>query len=341
MGIVLIDSNSVHLDHIIGVLKTSGYGEIFSFQSISDARKSLIGEKHMALNALLGIDLFMIDATGSQQGLQLIHDLRKSPVYKEIPIIVMSEGNRSEAMSSAFAYGANDFISKPVNITELKARVRSGMRLKFEMERRKARERELIEVTNQLTDLNELLTNLSLIDSLTGIPNRRCFDDTLAQEWRRAARHGGDLTLMMLDVDHFKMYNDTYGHQKGDSCLQDVATAIGKQLRRPGDIVARYGGEEFAIILPNTGAAQTESLLKAVKSALAALKIEHKSSPTAAFVTVSIGVASQTPDQALSEPADLIELADQALYQAKELGRNRFCHAADLVPLDHSSKPAS
>lgn len=340
MGIIVIDSNSSHLEQVIDILNTSGYGEISAFNSVRDAKKALIGEKHMPLNALLGINLFLIDTSSSMEGLQLIHDLRRSPVYKDTPIIVTNESNRSEAMSSAFAYGANDFISKPVQVVELKARVRSGLRLKFEMERRKAREHELIEVTNQLTDLNELLSNLSLIDSLTSIPNRRCFDETLEQEWRRAARHGGDLTLMMVDVDHFKKYNDTYGHQMGDSCLQDIAKVLGGSLRRPGDLVARYGGEEFAVILPNTSAGQCQALLKTIQTNLAALKIEHVSSSTAKIVTISIGIASVNPHNTSDTADTLVGAADKALYQAKENGRNCYVFADAMSQKIGSKSPA-
>ncbi|NRA63919.1 MAG: diguanylate cyclase [Pseudobacteriovorax sp.] len=323
MGILVIDANPIHLDRVIGILKSSGYGEIFSFQSVQDARRSMIGEERTSLNAMLGIDLVLVDVTGDPEGFHFVDKIRRSPVYKDIPVVVMCEGNRSEAISSAFAYGATDFISKPVDITELKARARSGIKLKYEIERRKARERELIEVTNQLSDLNEILANLSLIDALTGIPNRRCFDDTIQQEWRRAARHGGDLALLMIDVDHFKMYNDTYGHQMGDTCLQEVAKTIGQQLRRPGDLLARYGGEEFAIILPNTNAEQTASLQKAIMSAISGLALEHNASPTSDIVTISMGVASVTPDNDINSPQELIQIADQALYKAKESGRNQ------------------
>ncbi len=178
--------------------------------------------------------------------------------------------------------------------------------------------------TGELEESNAKLATLSSTDGLTGITNRRGFDDALENEWRRARRNGASLALCMLDVDHFKSYNDRYGHQAGDHCLRLVAGVIESFGRRPGDLVARYGGEEFALLAPATDAAEALALADAICIELARLAMPHDQSPYG-VVTISIGVAALAPSE-LAESTDsalLVGLADQALYRAKQAGRNR------------------
>jgi len=196
----------------------------------------------------------------------------------------------------------------------------------------KRRQRQLqalvAERTGELEKSNAKLATLSSTDGLTGITNRRGFDDALDAEWRRARRNGAPLALAMLDVDHFKSYNDHYGHQAGDHCLRVVAGVIESFGRRPGDLVARYGGEEFALLAPVTDSAEAMALAEAVCLALAEQALPHVQSPYG-VVTISIGVASLSPAE-LAETADaglLVGLADQALYRAKQAGRNRAAMA--------------
>ncbi|WP_082700417.1 sensor domain-containing diguanylate cyclase [Magnetospirillum sp. XM-1] len=174
------------------------------------------------------------------------------------------------------------------------------------------------------------LRHLAMVDGLTGIANRRTFNETLGLEWRRAARSGTPLSLLMIDVDHFKAYNDHYGHQAGDECLRAVATALAATARRPGDLVARYGGEEFGVVLPGSTLAEAEALAEKMRLAVAALHLPHAASQTAAEVTISIGASSLHPaplsDASQGKPLDtesLIANADTALYRAKTGGRNR------------------
>ncbi|HQU90018.1 sensor domain-containing diguanylate cyclase [Denitromonas sp.] len=169
------------------------------------------------------------------------------------------------------------------------------------------------------------LENLALSDGLTGVANRRRFDMALADEWKRARRYKTTLALLMIDIDHFKRYNDSYGHQAGDLCLQQVATALRDAIHRPGDVVARYGGEEFAVIMPDTDVDGAAVVSERILDAVSALAIEH-SGGEGGRVSLSIGVATLTPDLKTGEDA-LVALADQALYQAKQTGRNRFCCA--------------
>ncbi|MCU0534802.1 MAG: diguanylate cyclase [Hydrococcus sp. Prado102] len=186
-----------------------------------------------------------------------------------------------------------------------------------------------------LQKANQELESLSCIDSLTGIANRRRFDRSLEQEWQRMTREQKPLSLIFCDVDRFKKYNDRYGHQAGDRCLQQVAKAIHSSLLRSGDLAARYGGEEFAIILPNTDAVGAIAVAKRIKSQLANLQIAHDDSSIGKYVTASLGVASLIPN-AQNEPDFLIAQADKALYQAKEQGRDRFvvfCENLDCCDL--------
>jgi diguanylate cyclase (GGDEF)-like protein len=179
--------------------------------------------------------------------------------------------------------------------------------------------------TVELQRANEQLTQLSLNDALTGIANRRMFDAYLKQEWRRAMREQTPLSIMLADVDHFKKFNDTYGHQQGDMCLIGVAAVMQLHMQRPADLLARYGGEEFAVILPGTDAEGAGHMAEVLGQAVRDLRIDHSESDAAPYVTVSIGVVTTIPSP---EEGDggmdmLLEQADQALYQAKKVGRNR------------------
>jgi diguanylate cyclase (GGDEF)-like protein len=158
------------------------------------------------------------------------------------------------------------------------------------------------------------------------VANRRCFDERLETEWRRAARNGSAMALLMLDVDHFKRFNDRYGHQAGDDCLRRVASAIKDGLLRPGDLVARYGGEEFACILPGTDFEGALAVGAGIEHIVRGLQIEHADSDASRTVTVSIGVSTSLPDRD-GDPARLLALADAQLYRAKHSGRARACGA--------------
>lgn len=180
------------------------------------------------------------------------------------------------------------------------------------------------------------------LDGLTGIANRRRLDEYLESELRRSKRSGFPLSLIMIDIDHFKTYNDTYGHQAGDRCMVQVASTFSSVLHRPADLVARYGGEEFAIVLPDTDIHGAMTIAETMRKAVAALGIENARAKTTGIVTVSLGVA--TAEGWAREPADLIAAADGALYTAKHEGRNRICvhdpaHACGIVSPTHSLEP--
>jgi diguanylate cyclase (GGDEF)-like protein/PAS domain S-box-containing protein len=180
----------------------------------------------------------------------------------------------------------------------------------------------------QLIEMNQALQRLSQLDGLTGIANRRYFDEYLLREWRRAARNGYGLGLIMADVDYFKRYNDHYGHQSGDTCLRTIAGALGAEIHRPADLLVRYGGEELAVVLPDTLLEGALHLAEQMRMAVEALAIPHVLSSVARHVTLSLGVAVVKPTP-LTEPQLLIRATDRALYRAKAQGRNRVCAADD------------
>lgn len=202
-------------------------------------------------------------------------------------------------------------------------------------------EQKIQERTIALEEANQTLTKLATIDGLTQIFNRRYFDEFLQAEWGRSRRSQSELALILCDVDHFKAYNDTYGHPAGDSCLCQVAQSISQSVNRQTDRVARYGGEEFAIVLPNTDLTGAMKIAELIRHHLHSLKLPHQTSSTGPIVTVSLGVASLCPMDETSWP-ELINLADQSLYQAKQNGRNRaFALQAAQLPIGGRSTPTS
>ena len=178
-------------------------------------------------------------------------------------------------------------------------------------------------LNRELVAANKKLEAISYLDGLTGIPNRRKFDEVLENEWKRCERHRLTLTLLMIDIDYFKPFNDRYGHLEGDDCLKKVAKTIESLLRRPGDFVARYGGEEFGIVLPGIDATGTENLAQKILAEVTALKIPNQDSDVSDFLTVSLGGISTVPTRSLP-PKWFINKADQLLYRAKENGRNQY-----------------
>lgn len=229
------------------------------------------------------------------------------------PIIFLTALSRDEDLERGIEAGGDDYLLKPINEVVLGAKVRAMQRI-IQMRH------SLLVLASKLDSANRELTRLSAVDGLTGVANRRQFDEALSREWRRCLRLRKPLALLMIDVDFFKQYNDTFGHQSGDECLKTVAAALQGQLRRPADIVARYGGEEFAAILPDTSQEGAMRVAESLRAAVQDLSLPHLISP-AGVVTVSIGVAAQEPKAAEGKER-LLSASDWALYEAKRLGRN-------------------
>ncbi|MGD1701798.1 diguanylate cyclase [Dapis sp. BLCC M229] len=198
------------------------------------------------------------------------------------------------------------------------------------------------ELFHSVEQRNQKLEKIAYIDSLTEVSNRRYFQEKLDQEWKRLKRDDGSMSVIMLDVDYFKHYNDTYGHQQGDKCLQQVAQAISAGVKRPGDFVARYGGEEFVVILPNTPIEGALKVAENIRREIEALEIPHTTSAVSNWVTSSLGVASSNCS-AESNPEMLLQAADMALYNAKKAGRNRVqtSKSADVVAVNLQVKSAA
>jgi len=277
------------------------------------------------INATLILqDLVMPDI----DGMTLVRFYRANNATKDIPVIVLSSREDPAIKSEAFENGATDYLVKLPDRMELIARIRAHTRQYLMQCERDAALTELRALKQVLEERNAELRLLSSQDGLTGISNRRCFSRTLTREWRRALRYRRDIGMIMIDVDHFKLFNDTYGHQQGDSCLQAVASTIDTTVSRNGDLVARYGGEEFVVVLPETDLNGTMKVAEQIRAAIENLKMEHSSSLSGKHVTVSLGCASTQPTHNMDADS-LVKHADAALYQAKEKGRNRVDYAAD------------
>jgi diguanylate cyclase (GGDEF)-like protein len=179
------------------------------------------------------------------------------------------------------------------------------------------------DITRQ-RQLEAQLKRLSHVDGLTGVQNRRAFDENLTQEWARARRESAPLSLILIDIDAFRLYNDHYGHQAGDECLKKIAGVIAETFKRPGDYVARYGGEEFAIIVADSDGEGVASHAERLRTRVEYMAIPHEKSLASNVVTISLGLSTQRPD-GTNNPSGMVESADRALYRAKETGRNRLC----------------
>lgn len=287
-------------------------------QDTGELRFATSGEDALRLAREAPPDLILLDAEmPGMSGFQACEALKAEPSLADVPGIFVTKHGEPAFEVAGFDLGAADFIAKPFHAESVLARVKRQLRVKH---------------------MADELTQIATIDALTGIANRRCFDEWLDREWRHARRSGAPLALLMIDVDHFKPFNDCYGHPAGDACLRSIAHAlVGKSLR-PSDLAARYGGEEFVMLLPQTPRSGAEHMARSVLHAVERLSITHATSPTARHVTVSIGVgcydidsacwASPSPLSRFADdpmtrcsPNDLVDAADRALYSAKHAGR--------------------
>ena len=254
-------------------------------------------------------DLLMLghDKSGGS-GLQMLADVRQRFAASDLPVILMTYSDSTLDVVKALHLGANDFLAKPLNGAIMLARVRVQLQLR--------------EAMAALEQANRRLEEMVLVDCLTGVPNRRHFDLTLDREARRSLRDPAPLSVVLADVDHFKSFNDLYGHEAGDRVLQQVARAMNDVVRRAADFFARYGGEEFVAVLPGTDSAGAVVVAERMREAVAALAIPHEGAAETGLVTMSLGVSTVVPADGL-EPKQLIAMADTRLYRAKRGGRNQ------------------
>ena len=249
-------------------------------------------------------DLVLLDIVMPEMdGFEVCKRLKADPATRNIPIIFVTAHTDSAQETRGLEAGAVDFISKPVNPAVVRARVKTHLMLKFQ---------------------SDLMRKLVFLDGLTGVYNRRYFDQQLTMEMARAVRNHSPLALIMLDVDFFKVYNDRYGHLAGDDCLREIASTLQEGLRRPADLVARYGGEEFGCILPETHFEDAMVIAAELETRVRAAQIPNKESDAAEVVTISLGVAGRG-SSIRTNANDLLALADVQLYKAKHSGRGRVC----------------
>ncbi len=274
------------------------------------------------------LDLVMPDI----DGLMLCRQFRNHPTVCDLPVVMLSSTEDPVVKAQGFAAGANDYLVKPPDKIELIARLRYHSASYINKLQRDEAYRALRASQMRLEELNMELLQLANLDGLTGLANRRYFNERYAEEWARAVRAKKPIALIMSDVDRFKVFNDNYGHLGGDDCLKQVAATIKKVVARPGDIVARYGGEEFIVALPNTNLEGAMYVAEKIRADVEQQAIPHQFSDISTHVTISLGVATVIP-QPGTDPATLIKQADQYLYQAKNAGRNRVQGAA-LSPDD-------
>jgi two-component system, chemotaxis family, response regulator WspR len=256
-------------------------------------------------------------------GLTLVRRYRANPLTKDIPIIVLSTKEEPTIKSEAFASGANDYLIKLPNAIELVARIRHHSKAYLNQLQRDAAYLALHDSQRKLTEINVELQRLTNVDGLTGLSNRKYFNEYIEAQWKLAIREQSSLSILMIDVDNFKSFNDTYGHLAGDEVLKSVATAMHKSFARPTDLTARFGGEEFVVILPLTAFDRLQSLGERLLRNVNDLYIPHSASTVHEYVTVSIGGSATTPQKEDSF-LQLMGIADAALYEAKKSGKNRI-----------------
>ena len=330
MSLLLVTDSRKVVRELEKILTKAGFLQVFKAELVEKVYQALGLHGHQA--TMPGIDLVLLDNRMAEvDGMEICRQLKESKTHSQIPVVMMTGQEHVEELASFFSAGAVDYITQPFSGMEVRARVCSALRLKEAMDSRRARELELLEVSRKLAEANRTLNKMAYLDGLTGIANRRYFEEFLHKEWRRASRRGRTLGLIMIDIDYFKAYNDIYGHQDGDDCLKRVAQALDAVMKRPGDHVTRYGGEEFAVLLGEElsvgGASRVAEKLRA---AVAALGIEHSGSQIGDYVTISLGVAIAEPDPK-GLPDKLLVFADKALYAAKDAGRDRIHIATEVL----------
>lgn len=317
--ILIVDDSASQRRVLSTVLQEVGHTDVCTFEGAHQLFDFL---RTKGPNVANDVDLILLDKNmPGLSGVEACAIMKREAHLRDISIIIVTASHDLDTLQDAFSAGVNDYIIKPPSKAELSARVRAALQLKHETDERKARERELERLMEELQEANKRLESLSFLDGLTGISNRRRFGKVIEAEWRRAARQQAPLSLILCDIDAFKPYNDGYGHQQGDECLRTVAQTLAKYPHRAGDLVARYGGEEFAIILPNTDIRGAEVVAEKLRASVEALQLPHNCSPYGSNVTLSLGVASLTPRQKDSL-GTFVDQADRALYEAKHAGRN-------------------
>ena len=306
LKVMVVEDSKVTMKALCNYLKRMGVDEPLTAVTGQDA--ITLFRKHRPDIVLLDAILPDID------GFDIAKKFRRMEKGDEwTAIIFLTSMDKDEDVAHGIDAGGDDYLLKPISEVVLKAKI-NAMRRLVEMQRA------LVGVTQELNTANKELERLSTTDGLTGIANRRFFDQLSLREWQRCERMKKPMALIMVDVDHFKKYNDTYGHQGGDECLKAVAAQVARAAPRASDLAARYGGEEFVLVLGETTVDGAKWVANNIRQHVAELNIPHSAS-NIGHVSVSCGVASLMPLEGMSFEI-LLKIADEALYKAKEQGRN-------------------
>ncbi|MCL1820271.1 MAG: diguanylate cyclase [Oscillospiraceae bacterium] len=306
LKILIVDDDRLNLEVLIKILKPGEPDSIHQNYSLSVAKT---GEAALDKIKANKPDLILLDVImPGMSGFDLLAILKKNDETRSIPVIIITGLSSVHEETKGFALGAVDYITKPFDGAVVRARVKTHLRI----------------VEQMLT-----IERLGLIDSLTGITNRRGFENQIFMEWGRAIREQNNISLLLMDIDKFKTYNDTYGHQFGDTVLMNFADVLTSSINRSTDLAARWGGDEFAVLLPGTdlrGAAMVaESIRKNFESIMIHNTDGYEENPSEIKITASIGVSSEAPG-INSDTSGFIKRADRNLYTAKATGRNKVCY---------------
>lgn len=307
-SLLVASRNHHNLQLIAQLLIQEGY-PILTADSLEEFEQAL---RHSAQISLAIVDICSLDS-------RICEWLR----HEAIPILMLSNQSGSTDWQFTLIAGAADHRIKPIGKTELLTRVSSILKHRAKFELGKARDNRLLKAAPDLQKSNPKVDDLVFRDALTGIANRHHFEEILEREWRRAAREARFLSLIMINLDFFKAFKDTYGLQRGDYCLREVAKALSAAVKRCGDVVARYGGEEFVTLLPDTNRSGAIVVAEAMRLNVADVNISYANSPIGDRVTISLGVATLIPERN-STPQALIAEAQKMLSVAKEEGSDRF-----------------
>ncbi len=328
-NLLVVDDKPDNLRVLSAILKRQGH----------QVRTALNGDMALKAARSLTPSLILLDIKlPGINGYEICTLLKSEPKTSQIPIIFISALRDVDDIVKAFTVGGVDYITKPFKLEEVLARVSHQLMIQH-LQAQLQEQNQQLKGQNQLLqkeilartqaeialkEANRRLQTLACTDSLTGIANRRYFDEYFHRMWLQMARERKFLSVILCDLDYFKLYNDTYGHIAGDACLRIAAQAIAQALHRPGDFVGRYGGEEFAVVLPDTDLDGATHVAHSIQSEFERLEIPHSRSPINKAVTCSMGVSAQIPYYLLP-PDVLLDQADRALYKAKQTGRNTFC----------------
>ncbi|NJR39604.1 MAG: PleD family two-component system response regulator [Leptolyngbyaceae cyanobacterium CSU_1_4] len=326
--ILIVDDDRLTRTHLRRRLESEGY----QVEEAEDGRQALEAYARLRPDVVL-LDIIMpimdgfaccaqlqkLQMSGMSDPTQTHGFAQKTQDYLMVstPVLMITALEDQQSVDQAFEVGAVDYFTKPIHWALLRCRVRRLIQ-------QGQLYRQLEDTNQKLEEVNQMLQRLASVDGLTQVANRRCFDEMLIYQWQSTSREQEPLSLIFVDIDYFKRYNDTYGHLAGDKCLKQVAQALSKTMGRPTDLVARYGGEEFVMLLPGINLAGANQVAEAIQAAMKRLDVAHASSPLGAKMTLSLGISCLYPSQH-SSPITLIKLADKALYLAKESGRDRIC----------------